>query len=154
MRVRVMVSVAIAAVALIAAGCGGNAADDAAPTPTVAAPIPTGSPAGAATQLDAAAFRDAIAAGDAFVVNVHIPYEGELPGTDAFVPYNAIEQDAGELPEDKATTLYVYCRSGRMSAQAIPALQRLGYSNIVELRGGMDAWREAGFAIETATPGS
>jgi hypothetical protein len=35
------------------------------------------------------------------VVNVHIPYEGEDRGTDAFVPFDQVEQHA-ELPADKA----------------------------------------------------
>jgi len=126
--------------AVLAAGCGGGST-----------PAPTATPAaGSVTQLDPAPFRAAIAAETAFVVNVHIPYEGNIPGTDAFVPYDAIEQRAAELPRDKSAPLYVYCRSGRMSAAAIPGLQRLGYTNIVELKGGMDAWRQAGFTLETS----
>ena len=33
-----------------------------------------------------------------------------------------------------------YCKSGRMSAEAAATLQELGYTDIVELSGGMDAW--------------
>lgn len=126
---------------VLGAACGGGSTRTPSPTP------------GTVTQLDPAAFRDAIASDAGFVVNVHIPYEGNIPRTDAFIPYDAVEGRAAELPQDKGAPLYVYCRSGRMSAEAIPVLQRLGYTNIIELRGGMDAWRQAGFTIETTAGG-
>jgi len=121
----------------LAASCRSSSNGDTAP-PTAAASV---------TRLSPEAFRDAIAAGGGFVVNVHVPYEGEIAGTDAFVPYNAIAARAAELPQDKNAPLLVYCRSGRMSAMAIPALQQLGYTRILELTGGMDAWRAAGLPI-------
>ena len=34
-----------------------------------------------------------------------------------------------------------------MSAEALPALQALGYTNVVDLKGGMNAWRDAGLEI-------
>ena len=32
-------------------------------------------------------------------INVHIPYEGEISGTDAHIPYNEIEEYADQLPQ-------------------------------------------------------
>jgi hypothetical protein len=34
------------------------------------------------------------------LVNVHIPYEEELPETDMFVPYNEVEKNISLFPED------------------------------------------------------
>jgi hypothetical protein len=34
-----------------------------------------------------------------------------------------------------------------MSAEATPVLQRLGYTNIIDLKGGMNAWRDAGLPL-------
>ena len=43
---------------------------------------------------------------------------------------------AGKLPDvDKATKLYVYCRSGNRSAQAASALKTAGYTNVTDLGG-------------------
>ena len=123
--------------ACIAAACG-SGGDKSEPTAR----------AGGVTLLDAQAYRQAIGAfADPFVVNVHVPYEGEIEGTDAFVAFDQIDQHVAELPADKSAPLYIYCRSGRMSAEATPVLQRLGYTNIIDLKGGMNAWREAGLPL-------
>lgn len=103
--------------------------------------------AGSVTLLAPADYQSAVAGKNVFVVNVHVPYEGEIEGTDAFIPFDKVEEHAGELPADKSAPLYIYCRSGRMSAEATPDLQRLGYTNIVDLKGGMQAWEEAGLLV-------
>ena len=87
-------------------------------------------------------FDAALRSPGAVVINVHIPYDGELEGTDLFMPFDKI--DAAALPADTATPLVVYCRSGTMSAKAVVALAKIGYTNIVELDGGMNSWRASG----------
>lgn len=80
---------------------------------------------------------------DVPVVNVHTPYEGHIAGTDAFVAFDEIGQWE-DLPEDLSAPIVLYCRSGRMSAEATAELMALGYTNIVDLRGGMEAWTRSG----------
>ena len=98
--------------------------------------------------VDPAAFESALANPDAVVINVHVPYEGEIEGTDLFLQYDRI--DAASLPSDRDTPLVVYCRSGSMSAEAVVTLAGLGYTNIVELDGGMNAWRASGRQIASS----
>lgn len=76
---------------------------------------------------------------DFVLVNVHIPYEGEIKGT-LLIPYNEIEQNLSKLPSDKGAKIILYCRSGSMSSIAAKTLTRLGYTNIVDVEGGMFAW--------------
>jgi rhodanese-related sulfurtransferase len=106
---------------------------------------PTGvSPAAAAVRLlDPAEFAAAIAGGRV-TINVHVPDEGSVPGTDLAVPYDRITTQAAELPQDRSAPLAIYCRSGNMSAIAGPELTALGYTDVVELRGGMQAWQASG----------
>ena len=78
---------------------------------------------------------------------MHVPYEGEIAGTDAFIPFDDIAGHADALPDDKDAPLYIYCMSGRMSAEATPDLQELGYTNVIDLEGGMEAWQAAGLGI-------
>ena len=77
---------------------------------------------------------------DFLLVNVHIPYEGEIAGTDLFIPYNEIEKNLSKLPADKSARIIVYCRSGSMSSIAAKTLTDLGYTNITDVEGGMFAW--------------
>jgi rhodanese-related sulfurtransferase len=80
------------------------------------------------------------------VVNVHIPYEGEIEGTDAEVPYNDVGALTSALP-DKDAPIILYCRSGRMSEIAGQALADLGYTQIYDVPGGMIAWQSSGRQI-------
>ena len=81
------------------------------------------------------------------LVNVHIPYAGELANTDTFIPYDAIRQNLGNLPTDKNAKIVLYCRSGSMSAAAAKELATLGYTNVYNLAGGMNEWEKEGNAI-------
>ncbi|MEW6060030.1 MAG: rhodanese-like domain-containing protein [Actinomycetota bacterium] len=85
---------------------------------------------------------------DVFLVNVHVPYEGHIPGTDAFIPYDRIAGRVGALPSD-TSKLVIYCRSGTTSAIAAQALITVGVSGFYELAGGYNAWIAAGLPFET-----
>ena len=80
-------------------------------------------------------------------INVHVPDEGSIPGTDLAIPFDEIATSA-ELPADLDTPLAVYCRSGNMSADAVDDLEELGYTDIVELDGGFNAWKASGRELE------
>ena len=80
-------------------------------------------------------------------MNVHIPYEGEIPPTDLFVPYNEVEQYLRQFPPDKTAKIVLYCRSGSMSATAAKTLVKQGFTNVWNLEGGMVDWEKQGYKL-------
>ena len=84
---------------------------------------------------------------DFTLLNVKTPYIGEIAGTDLYIPYTDLQARASELPTDKSAKLVVYCRSGNESAIAVQTLLQMGYSNIQNLDGGMNAWTASGRSI-------
>lgn len=88
-------------------------------------------------------FDASLASADPFVLDVHTPEQDHIPGTDAFIGFTQIKDRLSELPQDKNTEILVYCRSGSMSLTASQDLIDAGYTNVKNLVGGLNAWKEA-----------
>lgn len=43
---------------------------------------------------------------------------------------------------DREEPLYIYCRSGNRSARAAKKLSEMGFQNIIDLKGGYNAWQD------------
>lgn len=97
--------------------------------------------------LDPEVFATRLRNGDPFVVNVHVPFAGEIEGTDEHIPSDRLGSSR-TLPRPPGAEILVYCKTGSMSAHVAEALVASGYTNVSVLRGGMDAWREAGYELE------
>jgi len=111
-----------------------------------AQPATQASKSGAFGEVSPQQLRGMLDAGGVTLVDVHIPEQPHIPGTDAVVPYNDIEALEAALP-DKEASIVLYCRSGHMSADAAQALVAAGYTNVSELTGGENAWTAAGYEV-------
>ncbi len=105
-------------------------------------------PGGSYLNVAPAALDSMLRSKDFLLVNVHVPYEGEIRLTDALVPYDKTAELLKVLPADRKARIVLYCRSGRMSDIAARFLVKHGYTNLANLEGGMIAWEQAALPIE------
>jgi thioredoxin 1 len=102
--------------------------------------------------LSASEFQIAMSAeSDAQILDVRTIDEfqnGHIEGAiNADVNSAAFQQIASDLNKDK--TVFVYCLSGARSASAAGMLKEMGFKSIVNLTGGMLAWRSANLPVAT-----
>jgi rhodanese-related sulfurtransferase len=85
---------------------------------------------------------------DVFLVDVHVPEQRHIKGTDLFVPFHKIKENIDKFPQDKRTPIYLYCQGGPMGNTAAKTLFESGYKEIYNLQGGKDAWLDAGYGAK------
>jgi adenylyltransferase/sulfurtransferase len=77
-----------------------------------------------------------------FLLDVREDFEHEvynIGGT--LIPLAEVLNKATEIPKDK--TVVIYCRKGVRSQIAIQKLEeRFGYTNLINLAGGMENWKK------------
>ena len=66
----------------------------------------------------------------------------------AWFPLDNFKVSAPEI--DPSVPLAVHCQGGYRSMIACSLLRRAGVENVINVIGGFDAWRKAGFQVETA----
>jgi len=67
-----------------------------------------------------------------------------LPGA-VHMGKGVIERDVEHKFPDLTTALVLYCGGGFRSALAADNLQKMGYSNVISMDGGVRGWREKGY---------
>jgi rhodanese-related sulfurtransferase len=103
---------------------------------------------GAYTEINMDELQSMLESKDFVLVNVHVPFEGDIPDTDVSIPFDQIAQNLGQLPADKNAKIVLYCRSDRMTTISSETMVGLGYTNIYNLDGGMVDWENAGLDLE------
>lgn len=71
--------------------------------------------------------------------------EGHIPGS-VHIPLGDLQARVGKIARDR--TVVMICRSGNRSYHATAALQAAGFTNVVNLDGGVIAWGRAGLRLE------
>lgn len=71
---------------------------------------------------------------------------GHLPDS-RNIPLEHLEERAGELDKLKETPLILVCQTGARSAGACKQLEKLGFTRVNNLDGGIAGWRSAGLPL-------
>ena len=115
----------------------------------------TGSPDASAPMLGLVmpqTLHDELAIKDFLLVDVHTPYAGEVPGTDAHIAFTSIDALVAFVGSDLDRKAVLTCLSGSMSLEAGQRLVDLGYRRIRSLDGGMNGWVAAGYTLTHTGP--
>jgi thioredoxin 1 len=101
--------------------------------------------------VDASAFNEKMKSStDLTLLDVRTPEEftaGHLPKA-LNIDWNGDQFNAATEKIDKSKPVFVYCMSGGRSHSAAQDLQKRGFKNVTELKGGILKWRSAGLAEE------
>jgi rhodanese-related sulfurtransferase len=69
-----------------------------------------------------------------------------LPGA-IHLGKGVIERDIEKTVPDTSAPLVLYCGGGFRSALAADNLQKMGYTNVISMDGGVRGWREKGYPM-------
>jgi len=72
-----------------------------------------------------------------------------LPGA-VHLGKGILERDIEERIPDTATHVVLYCGGGYRSALAADNLQKMGYTNVTSMDGGIRGWRDKGYPLTSA----
>ena len=84
------------------------------------------------------------------LIDVRSPEEhlsGQIPGTDLNIDFREIKARHREIGAKPGDHIVVYCQSGHRSNIAAETLADLGYTNVYNVSGSMNAWMEAGYPV-------
>ena len=84
----------------------------------------------------------------AFVLDVRTPQEWDefhAPNT-TLIPLDELQNRVNEVPRDREVV--VICRSGNRSQVGRDILRQAGFTRVTSVRGGLRAWRAAGYPVE------
>jgi rhodanese-related sulfurtransferase len=96
--------------------------------------------------VDATQARTSLIEG-AVALDVREPDEfaGEHIPEALHIPLGELARRAGELPADRPVV--AYCGHGERAATAISILERAGHTTLINLEGGITAWRQANLPL-------
>ncbi|MFA4820026.1 MAG: rhodanese-like domain-containing protein [Candidatus Aenigmatarchaeota archaeon] len=97
--------------------------------------------------ISSAELNDMLSKKDFLLVDVHMPEQKHINGTDIFIPYDELSSNLNKLPTDKNAKIVLYCRSGAMSGVASKNLVSKGYTNIYNLKNGLNEWKSLGYPL-------
>jgi rhodanese-related sulfurtransferase len=105
------------------------------------------------TQVAPTAVRDALVSGEILLVDVREPNEYAFERIHGALLYPLSTFDPKAIPAD-GRKVVVQCAGGVRSMRAAQALVAAGHEQVINLEGGINAWKAAGLPLIRIDPAS
>ena len=89
-----------------------------------------------------------------YLVDVREDHEvasGMVPGA-IHLGRGILERDIEATIPDKLATVILYCGGGYRSVLAAENVQKMGYTHVWSMEGGIKAWNDAGYSLTVKSP--
>jgi rhodanese-related sulfurtransferase len=100
-------------------------------------------------QVDPAAAQQQIENAKPFILDVRETAEmakGKIAGS-MNIPIRDLPKMIAKLPDSKTAPILIYCQVGYRGGIGMTVLRMWGYTNVRNIRGGLDAWEKAGLPV-------
>ncbi len=101
-------------------------------------------------QVDPAGAQQQIENAKPIVLDVRETAEmakGKIAGS-VNIPIRDLPKMIAKLPESKTAPILVYCQVGYRGGMGMTLLRMWGYTNVKNIRGGLDGWEKAGLPVQ------
>jgi len=95
--------------------------------------------------ITTAELRDLLESGlKGLLIDVREPHEHAIANIEGarLIPLATLEGELAALPKDQ--DIYVHCKSGMRSARAVGLMKQHGFTRVINVSGGIDAWLKGG----------
>jgi len=100
-------------------------------------------------QIDPAAAQQQIENAKPFILDVRETAEmakGKIAGS-TNIPIRDLPKMIAKLPDNKTAPILIYCQVGYRGGIGMTVLRMWGYTNVRNIKGGLDAWEKAGLPV-------
>ncbi|MFN0117585.1 MAG: rhodanese-like domain-containing protein [Elusimicrobiota bacterium] len=74
-------------------------------------------------------------------------YKRERIEGSLFIPYQQVNEKKDVLPKNKNSIIVVYCTVGVRSGWAQRKIEKLGYSQVFNMKGGIEMWKKENLPV-------
>jgi molybdopterin/thiamine biosynthesis adenylyltransferase/rhodanese-related sulfurtransferase len=103
-------------------------------------------------EIEAFEAAQEIEGGDVVLIDTREPHEYQEAHLEngKLVPPGLLGDEIASAAPDKSARTIIYCRSGNRSYKAAEQMERLGYTDVASMAGGILAWQEQGLPVVAA----
>jgi rhodanese-related sulfurtransferase len=140
-----IISIILAVTAIFTLACSGGSSNDT--TTTIGTKVNV--EGGSYTSVNSAELYQMLQNKDFTLVNTDPMPNLVIPDTDLFIPHNELLEDLSSVSQNKTEKIVIYCMIGSNSSLVAVEFEKMGFSDIYNLAGGIVGWQQQGYPVVT-----